>query len=139
MARKALSAKTVRSLAPVLVPLVTRIVLPLAVQSLRRGKLETGGVLDDARDSVGKSLKKTRSELDDVRQEAIARGLKLVDEAKRHGTELLDMIAAKGAGVAEEWVQTVRPRRRRRFGWGKALLLLSVVGFGIYAYNRLND
>ena len=139
MARKALSAETVRSLAPVLVPLMTRIVLPLAVQSLRRGKLDTEGVLDDARDSVGKSLKKTRSELDDVRQEAIVRGLKLVDEAKRHGTELLDMIAAKGAGVAEEWVEAVRPRRRRRFGWGKLFLVLGLVGAGVYAYNRWNE
>lgn len=134
MARRTVSAKTIRSLAPIVVPLVTRVVLPIAVKSIRKGKLEADGMLDD----LQKSARKSRSEFEDVKEEAIARGVALMDEARKHGTELLDMLAAKGVDVAQDWAEAIRPKRRR-FGWGKALLVLSIVGVGLYAYNRYAD
>ena len=134
MARRTVSAKTIRSIAPIVVPLVTRVALPIVVESMKKGKLQADGVLDD----LQKTAKKSRSDLDDVREEAISRGVKLMDEAKKHGTELLDMLAARGIDVAQEWADALRPKRRR-FGWGKALLLLTVVGIGVYAYNRYAD
>jgi hypothetical protein len=134
MARRTVSAKTIRSIAPIVVPLVTRVALPIVVESMKKGKLQADGVLDD----LQKTAKKSRSDFDDVREEAISRGVKLMDEAKKHGTELLDMLAARGIDVAQEWADALRPKRRR-FGWRKALLLLTVVGVGIYAYNRYAD
>jgi hypothetical protein len=134
MARRTVSAKTIRSIAPIVVPLVTRVVLPIAVESMKKGKLQADGVLDD----LQKTARKSRSDFDDVREEAISRGVKLMDEAKKHGTELLDMLAARGVDVAQDWADALRPKRRR-FGWGKALLLLSVVGVGVYVYNRYAD
>jgi len=134
MARRSVSAKTIRSIAPIVVPLVTRVALPIVVESMKKGKLQADGVLDD----LQKSAKKSRADFDDVREEAMSRGVKLMDEAKKHGTELLDMLAARGIDVAQEWADALRPKRRR-FGWGKALLLLTVVGVGIYAYNRYAD
>jgi hypothetical protein len=128
------SAKTIRSLAPVVVPLVTRVVLPIAMQRMRRGRAQAEDVLDE----VQKTAKKSRSDLEDVKDEAIARGVQLMDEAKKHGTELLDMLAAKGVDVAKDWADALRPKRRR-FGWGKVLLLVSIVGVGVYAYNRYAD
>lgn len=133
MARR-VSAKTIRQLAPVVVPLVTRVVLPMAVQTMRRGRAQAEDVLDE----VQKTAKKNRSDLDEVKEEAIARGIKLMDEAKKHGTELLDLLASKGVDVAQDWADALRPKRRR-FRWGRALLLLSVVGVGVYAYNRYAD
>jgi hypothetical protein len=134
MARRTVSAKTIRSIAPIVVPLVTRVALPIVVESMKKGKLQTDGVLDD----LQKTAKKSRSDFDDVREEAISRGVKLMDEAKKHGTELLDMLAARGVDVAQDWADALRPKRRR-FGWGKALLLLTVVGVGLYAFNRYAD
>ena len=134
MARRTVSAKTIRSIAPIVVPLVTRVALPIVVESMKKGKLQADGVLDD----LQKSAKKSRADFDDVRDEAMSRGVKLMDEAKKHGTELLDMLAARGIDVAQEWADALRPKRRR-FGWGKALLLLVVVGVGFYAYNRYAD
>ena len=134
MARRTVSAKTIRSIAPIVVPLVTRVALPIVVESIKKGKLQADDVLDD----LQKTAKKSRSDFDDVREEAIARGTLLVEQARKHGTELLDMLAAKGVDVANDWADALRPKRRR-FGWGKALLLLSVVGIGLYAYNRYAD
>ncbi len=133
MARR-VSAKTIRNLAPVVVPLVTRVVVPMAIQSMRRGRAQADGVLDE----VEKTAKKSRSDFEDIRDEAITRGIKLMDEAKKHGTELLDLLAAKGVDVAQDWADAVRPKRRR-FRWGRLLLVISVLGAGVYAYNRYAD
>ncbi|HXM76656.1 MAG TPA: hypothetical protein VN971_07765, partial [Thermoanaerobaculia bacterium] len=106
MARSRLSAKTVRNLAPVLIPLVTRVAVPMAIRSFRR-KDGVTGVLDDARERFDKNVKKTRSDFDDVRDEAIDRGKKLYEEALKHGTELLEMITERGAGAAQDWAKMV--------------------------------
>ncbi len=125
MARR-VSARTIRSLAPV--------VVPMAIQSMRRGRAQADGVLDE----VEKTAKKSRSDFEDIRDEAITRGIKLMDEAKKHGTELLDLLAAKGVDVAQDWADALRPKRRR-FRWGRLLLVISVLGAGVYAYNRYAD
>jgi hypothetical protein len=134
MARSRLSAKTVRNLAPVLIPLVTRVAVPMALRSLRR-KDGVSGVLDDARERFDKNVKKTRSDFDDVRDEAIDRGKKLYEEALKHGTELLEMITTRGAGAAGDWAKMVT-KPRRRFPWGKLLAAAAVIGVGIMVFNR---
>jgi hypothetical protein len=134
MARSRLSAKTVRNLAPVLIPLVTRVAVPMALRSLRR-KDGVSGVLDDARERFDKNVKKTRSDFDDVRDEAIDRGKKLYEEALKHGTELLEMITTRGAGAAGDWAKMVT-KPRRRFPWGKLLAAAAVIGVGVMVFNR---
>ncbi len=134
MARSRMSAKTMRNLAPVLIPLVTRVAIPMAVRSLK-GKNGAREAFEDTRDQLGKNLKRTRSEFDDIRDEAIDRGQQLYGEALKHGTELLDMLAAKGVGVAEEWSSALKPRRRG-FPFGKVLAAAAVVGVGVMLFNR---
>ena len=134
MARSRLSAKTVRNLAPVLIPLVTRVAVPMAIRSFRR-KDGVNGVLDGARERFDKNVKKTRSDFDDVRDEAIDRGKKLYEEALKHGTELLEMITTRGAGAAQDWAKMVT-KPRRRFPWGKLLAAAAVIGVGVMVFNR---
>lgn len=129
-------SRSVRNLAPVVIPLVTRVALPIAMQTLRRGKAGADEVFDDAKDRLEKNLKRTRSDFDDVKEEAIARGAKLYDEARKHGTALLDLLAEKSVGVAQEWADSVRPRRRRRFGFGKVLALAAAVGVSLILVSR---
>lgn len=133
MARKGLSSKTVRQLAPLVVPLVTRVALPLAARSLRRGRRERG---DGAKSEFDRNLKKTRSELEDVADEAVTRGRKVYEEARKQGSELLDLLAAKGVEVAQEWAESVARPRRRRFPLGKLIVVAALVGVGLYAFRR---
>ncbi|MEO8432065.1 MAG: hypothetical protein ABI592_11200 [Acidobacteriota bacterium] len=134
MARSRMSAKTMRNLAPVLIPLVTRVAIPMAVRSFK-GKNGAREAFEDTRDQLGKNLKRTRSEFDDIRDEAIDRGQQLYGEALKHGTELLDMLAAKGVNVAEDWSKALKPRRRG-FPFGKMLAVVAVVGLGVALYNN---
>jgi hypothetical protein len=127
-----INARTIRNLAPVLVPLVTRVAVPMAIRSMRRGGNGMSELFDDARDQFGKNVKKTRADLEDVRDEAVERGRKLYDDALKHGSELLDMISSKGISAAEEWASSLG-RPKRRFPWGKLLLASAVVGVG-YLY-----
>jgi hypothetical protein len=133
MASSRISAKTIRNLAPVLVPLVTRVAVPMAIRSIRRGSV--GDVFDDARDRFDENLKKTRADLEDVRDEAVERGKKLYDEALKHGSDLLEMISTKGIEAAEEWASSLG-RPKRRFPWGKVLLATAVVGVGYLYFTR---
>lgn len=132
MARSRLNAKTIRNLAPVLVPIVTRVAVPMAIKSLRRGKDVAGDAFDDARERFDKNIRRTRADFEDVRDEAVERGKKLYDEALKQGSELIELISTKGLEAAEEWAKTlVKPKRR--FPWGKVLLATAVVGIG-YLY-----
>ena len=57
MSRSNLPKDTARALAPVLVPLLTKVALPLAIESLRRGrKFDTESFVEDAKESLGKEL-----------------------------------------------------------------------------------
>ena len=137
MARKALSRKTVRELAPIVVPLVTRVAIPLAAKTLSRSRRDAEDAYAEAKERFGRNAKKTRSDLEDVREEALARGRKVYDEARKQGTELLDLLAARGAEMAQDWAESIGiPKRKRRFGFGKLLLLVTVVGVGVYAVTR---
>ena len=132
MARSRLNAKTIRNLAPVLVPIMTRVAVPMAIKSLRRGKDVAGDAFDDARERFDKNIRRTRADFEDVRDEAVERGKKLYDEALKQGSELIELISTKGLEAAEEWAKTlVKPKRR--FPWGKVLLATAVVGIG-YLY-----
>jgi hypothetical protein len=135
MARSRISAQTIRNLAPVLIPLVTRVAVPMAVRSLRRKANGAEGVLEGARDRFDRSLEKTKSDLGGVRDEALGRGRKLYDDAVKQGTELIDIIASKGLEAAEEWASALG-RPRRRFPWGKVLVVGAVVGVGVLLLNR---
>jgi hypothetical protein len=135
MGRRNASAKAIRDIAPVLIPLVTKVVVPMAVRNMKRSRNDAAEAFDDARGRVEKTLKRSRSDFDDVRDEAVERGKKLYDDALKHGTELLEMLAARGMGVAEEWADTIRPKKRG-FPFGKLLAAAAVVGVGIWFLNR---
>jgi hypothetical protein len=125
-----INARTIRNLAPVLVPLVTRVAVPMAIRSMRRGSVSD--VFDDARDRFDENLKKTRAGFEDVRDEAVGRGKKLYDDALKHGSELLEMISSKGIEAAEEWASSLG-KPKRRFPWGKLIVATAVLGVG-YLY-----
>ncbi len=135
MARSRISAKTVRNLAPVLIPLVTRVAIPMAMRSMRKGSNGVSEALEDARGRFDKNVQRTRSDFDDVREEAIDRGRKLVDEAVKHGTELLDMISSRGLSAAEDWAKTIS-KPKRSFPWGKLIAVAAIAGVGVMIYNR---
>jgi hypothetical protein len=135
MGRRSLSAKAVRDIAPVLIPLVTRVVVPMAVRNLQRSKGDAGEAFDEARGRFEKSLKRSRSDFDDVRDEAVERGKKLYDEAVKHGTELLEMLAARGVGAAEDWANAIKPKKRG-FPFGKVLAVAAIVGIGVAIWNH---
>ena len=134
--RSTLPRDTARALAPVIVPLVTKVVLPIAIESIRRRKFDPDQYLDEARESLGKGLKKTRADLDDVKEEVVERGQKLYDEARKQGAELLEMLANKGVEIAQEWMERVSPPPRRRFPIFKLLAVVGLVGAGIAFLNR---
>ncbi len=64
MARRNISRDSLRALAPVIVPLVTKVAVPIVLESLKRRKFDTEGFLEDAKESLGKGLKKSRLDLD---------------------------------------------------------------------------
>ncbi|HJW13100.1 MAG TPA: hypothetical protein VJ776_00310 [Thermoanaerobaculia bacterium] len=135
--RSSLPRETAKALAPVLIPLVTKVVLPIAIESIRRRKFDTDQYFDEARESLGKGLKKTRADLDEVKEEVVERGQKLYDEARKQGAELLEALANKGTAIAEEWMERVAPPpRRRRFPLLKVLVVVGLVGLGVSLVGR---
>lgn len=136
--RSSLPRDTAKALAPVLIPLVTKVVLPIAIESLRRRKFDPDEYLEDAKDSLGKGLKKTRADLGDVKEEVVERGTKLYEEARKQGSELLEVLASKGAEIAEEWMERVSPppKRRRGFPFFKVLAVIGLVGIGVALVGR---
>lgn len=135
MARRNISRDSLRALAPVLIPLVTKVAVPIVLESLKRRKFDTEGFLDDAKDSIGKGLK-NHLDLDDVKDEVRERGQKIYEEARKQGTELLEVLAQKGAAFADDFLEGVRPKPRRRFRFVKVLGIAAVIGVGIYLINR---
>ena len=136
MSRRNLSRDSVKALVPVLIPLVTKVVLPIALESMRRRKFDPDQFLDDARESLGKGLKQSRAELDDVKDEVFERGQKVYDEARKQGAEILDVLATKGAALAEELMDRVQPPKRRGFPFFKVLAVIGIVGVGIALLGR---
>jgi hypothetical protein len=131
---KSLSRTTAEALGPLVVPLVTKVALPIAIESLRRGnKFDTDRFYAEAKESLAKGFKKSRPELEDLKEELSERGSDLYDDLRKHGAELLETLTEKGSALADDWMGRVKPRRRR-FGLGKALLVLVVVGVGIAVF-----
>lgn len=131
-----LSNSTLRSLAPVFLPLMMKVAIPIAIESFRRRKFAGEDYLDEQRDALRKNLKKTRTDLEEVKEEAIARGSRLYDEARKEGAELLDVLARKGLEIASEWAQGLAVPKRRRFRWGHALGLAALVSVGLVLVSR---
>jgi hypothetical protein len=136
MSRRNLSRDSAKALIPVLIPLVTKVVLPIAIESMRRRKFDPDQYLDDARESLGKGLKKTRAELDDVKGEVFERGQKVYEEARKQGAEILEVLANKGAALAEDLMDRVQPPKRRRFPFFKVVAVIGLVGIGLALLNR---
>jgi hypothetical protein len=136
MSRRSVSRDTARALVPVLIPLVTKVVLPIAIESMRRRKFDPDQYLEEARESLGKGLKKSRAELDDVKDEVVERGQKVYDEARKQGAELLEILANKGAALAEELMDRVQPPKRRGFPFFKVLAVIGLVGVGVVLLGR---
>ena len=83
-------------------------------------------------------MKKTRSDIDEVKEEAVARGKKLYDQARQEGTEFLDVLLRRGLGIANEWAQSLgEPKvKRRRFRLGPVVALAAMVGVGLVLASR---
>ncbi len=133
-----LSRQTMRALGPVVIPLMTRVALPIALESLRKRRFAADDYLGESRDTLKDNVKKSRAELDAVREEAVERGRRLYGEARREGTEFLDVLLNKGLAVANEWASGLGEPKvpRRRFRFGHALALVALVGTGLLLVSR---
>lgn len=138
MARSQLSRDTLRALGPIMIPLMTKVAIPIALRSLSKKKLAAEDFADEQKDIFKSNLRKTRSDLEGVKEEAVARGTRLYEEARREGTEFLDVLARRGLELANEWAQNLgEPRvRRNRFRWGHALGLAALVAAGLVIVSR---
>jgi hypothetical protein len=138
MSRSRVSRQTMRALGPVVIPLVTRIAIPIALESLRKRKFAADDFVGESEDTLKENIKKTRSDIDEVKDEAVSRGKKLYDEARREGTEFLEVLLRKGLGIANEWAQSLgEPQvKRRRFRLGPVIALVALVGTGLVLVSR---
>ncbi|HEU5249481.1 MAG TPA: hypothetical protein VFW15_05790 [Thermoanaerobaculia bacterium] len=138
MSRSRVSRQTMRALGPVVIPLVTRIAIPIALESLRKRKFAADDFVGESEDTLKENIKKTRSDIDEVKDEAVSRGKKLYDEARREGTEFLEVLLRKGLGIANEWAQSLgEPQvKRRRFRLGPVVALVALVGTGLVLVSR---
>ena len=138
MSRSRLSRQTMRALGPVVIPLVTRVAIPIALESLRKRKFAADDFVGESEDTLKENIKKTRSNIDDVKEEAALRGRKLYDQARQEGAEFLDGLLRKGLGIANEWAQSLgEPEvKRRRFKVAPFLALAALVGTGLVLVSR---
>lgn len=138
MSRSRLSRQTMRALGPVVIPLVTRVAIPIALESLRKRRFAADDFVGESEDTLKENVKRTRSNIEDVKEEAVLRGRKLYDQARQEGTEFLDVLLRKGLGVANEWARTLgEPKvKRRRFRLGPIVALAALVGTGLVLASR---
>ena len=80
MSRKSLSRTTAEAIGPLVVPLVTKVAIPIAIESLRRGKFDSDRFYKEARESLADGYKKSRPQLEDLRDELSDRGTDLYDD-----------------------------------------------------------
>jgi hypothetical protein len=136
MARKSLSRATAEALGPIVVPLVTKVALPIAIESLRRGgKFDTEKFYEEAKESLAKGVKKSRPEREELKEQIADRGADLYEEVRKQGADLLETLTEKGSALAEDWMERVRPRRRR-FRLVPVLGILAVIGIAIALVGR---
>src|SRR5215471_16683319 len=137
MARKSLSRTTAEALGPIVVPLVTKVALPLAIESMKRGgKFDSDRFLEEAKESLARGVKKSRGDREELKEQLSERGSELYDEVRKQGAEFLESLAERGSAFADEWMGR---KPRRRFGLGKALVLLALVGAGVAIYTNVRD
>ncbi len=134
MSRKSLSRTTAEAIGPLVMPLVTKVAIPIAIESLRRGKFDSDRFYKEARESLADGYKKSRPQFEDLKDELTDRGGDLYEDLRKKGAEFLEDLADRGSKVADDWMERTRPRRR--FGWGKMLVVLGVVGVGIALLTR---
>jgi hypothetical protein len=136
MARKSLSRTTAQALGPIVVPLVTKVALPIVIESLRRGgKFDADRFYEEAKESLAKGLRESRGDRDDLKEQLTERGSDFYGEARKTGAELLEALTEKGSALAEDWMERARPRRRR-FRLGRVLVVLAVVGAAVALVTR---
>ena len=134
MARKSLSRSTAEALGPIVVPLVTKVALPLAIESMRRGgKFDTDKFFEEAKASLSKAVKRSRPEMEELKEQIADRSSDLYDEVRKQGADFLETLAEKGSALAEDWIGR---RPRRRFRLVHALVILAVVGVGVALVGR---
>jgi hypothetical protein len=134
MARKSLSRTTAEALGPIVVPLVTKVALPLAIESMRRGgKFDSDRFYEDAKASLSQGVKKSRSDREDLKEQLSERGSELYDEVRRQGADLLESLAERGSAIADEWMGR---KPRRRFRLAHALAILGIIGIGVALVGR---
>ena len=136
MARKSLSRTTAEALGPLVVPLVTKVALPIAIESLRRGgKFDTDRFYEEAKESLSKGVKESKPELESLKEQLTERGADVYGELRKHGASLLESLSEKGSSLAEGWMGRVRPKRRR-FRLVHALAILGLIGVGVAIVGR---
>lgn len=134
MARKSLSRSTAEALGPIVVPLVTKVALPLAIESMRRGgKFDTERFFEEAKASLSKGIKKSRSDREDLKEDIADRGSDLYEEVRKQGADFLETLTERGSALADEWMGR---RPRRRFRLVHALAVLTIVGVGVALVGR---
>ena len=134
MARKSLSRATAEAFGPIVVPLVTKVALPLAIESMRRGsKFDTDRFFEEAKASLSKGVKKTRSDREELKEQLADRGSELYDEVRKQGADLLESLAERGSAIAEEWMGR---KPRRRFRLVHALAIVGIIGVAIALVGR---
>ena len=138
MSRSRLSRQTMRALGPVVIPLMTRVAIPIALESLRKRKFAADDYVGESEDTLKENLKKTRASVDDLKEEAVNRGRRLVGEARKEGMDFADVLLRKGLQVANEWASSLgEPQvKRRRFRLGPIVALLALVGTGLVLVSR---
>jgi len=137
MARRSLPRDTARALAPVVIPLVTKVALPIFIETLRKRRpFDSDAYFEEASESLKKGFQKARPDLENVKERAAERGAQIYDDARKQGEELVELLAEKGSKLAEDWLGEVRPRRRRRVRWGLLLGVLAVIGIGAAVLGR---
>ena len=134
---RSLPRDTARALAPVVVPLVTKVALPIFLETLRKRRPFDGDAyLEEASESLKKGFRKARPDLEDVKERAAEKGARIYEEARKQGEEIVELLAKRGSELADEWLGDLRPRRRRRFRWGFVIGVLAVVGVGVAILGR---
>jgi hypothetical protein len=134
MARKSLSRTTAEALGPIVVPLVTKVALPLAIESMRRGsKFDSDRFFEEAKASLAKGVKKSRSDREELKEQITERGSELYDEVRKQGADFLESLAERGSELAEEWMGR---RPRRRFRLSHALAIVGVIGIVVALVGR---
>ncbi len=134
MARKSLSRTTAEALGPIVVPLVTKVALPLAIESMRRGgKFDSDRFFEEAKESLAKGVKKSRADREELKEQLAERGSELYDEVRKQGADLLESLAERGSAFADEWMGR---KPRRRFRLVHALALVGAVGIAFALMGR---